>query len=447
MTKDDEPRSLAPRAASTAEAAEIELQLAADCARLAELLGFGLAIESDPRLRSGLQEALPAGARSGCVLAFGDTGPYVPFRDRLIVEGAIIAGGAVPDGTPIVRVDKALQAHTDVATAVRRGIETSGAQGQANRLVRAVHAAGHRLTGEDFHALERWAPLLAVDAYRHATHTQMLLDDTRALARSGRTDPALRRHWQRIHALSHTTLLALSASPTTWLVRMSESFEWTRWTPSFPLVRERLGRLTVRGAWAAARFGAGVVEPYLRFVRESQHPFNVFDAVLGTTAIAVASGPERRAIGAELELALRARARDAHDGNARLVFEACLRSASLALHEPDAAMEWTPRRGRGVAAALGIREQAEDDGLARFLALDDEGDGAEIDARGYLSAIVATPTIVAGSAELFFASTSRERSAMRDWKIESTMRLLKRSGRLRLCSCGSGKPSAECCAN
>lgn len=185
-------------------------------------------------------------------------------------------------------------------------------------------------------------------------------------------------------------MLATSAEPTSWLAEMSRSFAWRVWTPSFPLVRERILRLVVRGGWAAARFGADVVAPY--FARLSTGlPMHAFDAVLGLVAIATVTPSDRAAIATELSSVLAQRAREAHPA----VFEALARSARLALDEPADAHRHLLADGTPVSEA----------GLAA--AVDSDADGAVFDADGYFPAILAMAGLAGAPAHVWFATRER----------------------------------------
>ncbi|HEY0253016.1 MAG TPA: hypothetical protein VGC41_15880, partial [Kofleriaceae bacterium] len=148
--------------------------------------------------------------------------------------------------------------------------------------------------------------------------------------------------------------------------------------PSFPLVRERIMRLAVRGGWVAARFGVGVIAPYLGRIARGQ-ALHAFDAALALVAIATAAD-ERVAIASELGRALAART-DERDG---AHFAAIARSARFALLEPDAAMRHVAGRTSVLAA----------------VATDDES--AELDDAGYFRAILAMAALARVPASALF---------------------------------------------
>lgn len=226
------------------------------------------------------------------------------------------------------------------------------------------------------------------------------------------------------------------------------AFEWQTWTPSFPLVRERVHRLAMRGAWTAARFGTPVVDRYLRVVMEGRQPLHCFDAVLGITAIALASPRDSSAIIRRVERALRSRIANATDANDRLIAEACLRSVHVAINEPSTAEDRTLLRGRRRASLAARDSKAAPREMALFLALDDEADCAEIDDDGLFPAILALPSITGASPELFFGTAAtRPGGSDTTWTAARARAVLERSSGPMLCSCGSGRLAQECRAN
>ena len=72
-------------------------------------------------------------------------------------------------------------------------------------------------------------------------------------------------------------------------------FDWINWTPTFTLLRERTVWLAACAARSAAAFGEPVVERYLSPLGRASHPFKIFDALFGLTAIALGNlGLSRR---------------------------------------------------------------------------------------------------------------------------------------------------------
>ncbi len=407
-----------------AEVAEVEARLAACSERIVELLAFGLALEKDRPLQQAIESVAP---REPCALALGDRGPFLEFADGGVIGTGTIAG--LPPPVPVtLDVGEVLREQPALAEIVRTRLRVSGVQDQAARLVSALLSMAHGLSANDFRAVQRWAPLLATEAYRYVAFSQMLRDATRALLRHRASDRSLRWYWEHVHALSHMTLLATSAEPTAWLLDMAKSFEWHTWTPSFPLVRERMFRLSLRGAWVAARFGPDLADRYLRAIHDAPHPLHTFDAVLGITAVAVATPGDTTPILRGLVGALGRRLEHPTDESDRLVSEACERSVELVVSHPELAARMTMKRGLARSSALGSRVDPEAQRLALFLAVDDECDCGEIDADAFMPAILALPTVVTAPAHDFFATSAAERTAAGKWTVARARVVLERTG-------------------
>jgi hypothetical protein len=417
-------------------------KLARTFERMTQWLELALALESDEPLRAAVRLVAPEGA---CALALAEGGPYLCFAEGK-VEGAGSLRGEEPPLATTFDVAQAIAENPTFGAVVKSRLKVSGARAEAERLVRALQGGADHLSVDDFNAALHWASLLAVDAYLHTSLTQMLLDQTRPLVRSKPTEGILRWHWGQIHALSHWTLLATSAEPTAWLSTMAKSFEWETWTPSFPLVRERVLRLAVRGAWAAARFGPSVIEPYLRFIVDAPHLLRTFDAVLGATAIALGSWTDRARLKRAIERALEKRTARAVDENERWVLRACGRSVAVAMEDPRLAEQMTLTRGLVQASVRRVRDDANVRKLALSLALDDDIDGAEIDDEGYMPAIIALPGVVSAPASIFFPApgTASRQTGEHAARLRGVP---ERTLGSALCSCGSGRPARECCAN
>jgi hypothetical protein len=206
---------------------------------------------------------------------------------------------------------------------------------------------------------------------------------------------------------------------------MAHSFVWKNWTPSYPLVRERILRLAVRGAWTAARFGPSVIDRYLATLTGGPL-LRVFDGILGLVSLAIVFEHERDAIHRSLSLALKRRGR--RNGNDALVLEALRRSSDCVLATPDEAEARVVRRGRRIlGSSLDV-----DDEAAHFVAIDDDIDCAEIDDDGYSPAILAMGSWARRPASAFFATT--QSSYKRPWTAERTLDVLCRTGKSSLSS-------------
>jgi hypothetical protein len=424
------------------EIANAEALLHSCLERLAETLALALGLERDRLLRGAVGGAVPPGP---CLLALESDGSFLGYASgELTDKGTLVGEGAPP--APVVDLRQALRESPALAKTARVRLRESGAQSEAKRLLGALQRDAHNYSADDFFELSRWAPLLARQAYLHTAATQMLIDRTRNFVRERPSEKGLRERWNLMHALSHSTLLATSAGPTTWLAEMADTFAWEMWTPSFPLVRERVTRLAMRGAWAAARFGTPVVDRYLRVVVEGRQPLHRFDAVLGATAIALASPRDGSVILRRLERALRSRIAKANDAHDRFLTEACLRSVHVAINEPSAAEDRTLLRGRRLAGLAASDSTAMPRETALFLALDDEADCATIDEHGVFPAILALPSAVGASPQLFFGTAAtRQCGPDPTWTAARARAVLDRSNGLTPCSCGGGRPAHGSC--
>ena len=150
----------------------------------------------------------------------------------------------------------------------------------------------------DISALILWRPLIERAAYLVATRAGTVLDERRQrLLRSDRRHVSyLAGYWTLAHAAAHATVVACNIEARPWLVEMSRTFTWSRWTPTFGLNRDRTVWLTTCGAHAAAAFGPDMIDPYLAILGAARHPFTSFDALLGLLAIAESSPSVAREI-------------------------------------------------------------------------------------------------------------------------------------------------------
>jgi hypothetical protein len=360
----------------------LERDLAIGRRNLEGVLASALAIERDAHLRAAIGAANPNGPTA---IALAERGPFVVVEHGQVTSSTML--GADPPGIDAVL---SLPDALDLAPGARASFEAAlRATGpEAARAIAEISEGAERYPERAFTELQRWAPLLAMHAYRQSVTIQSIFDLERGRARSAATVDELRGYRERVHLLGHLTLLATSAEPAGWLAEMSRAFTWRVWTPSFPLVRERIQRLAVRGGWAAARFGAGVIEPYFARLATGQ-PMHAFDAALGIVAIASTRSDLRAQIAEELTAILAVRSREA-DGE---LYQALSRSARLALESPEVAA----RQLVGGVAQITARRIAE--------AVDTDEDPATLDDDGYYRAILAAAGLAGAPAQVFFATT------------------------------------------
>jgi hypothetical protein len=386
------------------ELERVEADLVTGEQTLALLVTSVLALQRDARLREQFGNVRTA-------IALGEFGPYV------IVERGVIVGSALgvlaPD-EPVTTIEEALAAAPWLIEEFQTSLRHTSLE--ASRTISTIATGAETVSRAAFGKLERWAPLLAMHAYRHTVSIQSIFDLTRTELRSTTNPDRLRRYWERAHLLGHLTVLAASTPSRDWLVEMSHSFAWRTWTPSFPLVRERILRLAVRGGWAGARFGVSVIAPYLQRLALGR-PLHVFDAALALVSLATAFESERDPIAAELFPILRDHEDAADDPDVREAFAAMTRSARLVLDSPrratQLAIERRPLAGSGdrVEQLLG--------------AVDTDDDAGTIDDHGMYPAILAMAELATIEASQFFA----EQPAPSRWRPDRARRVLERTSR------------------
>jgi hypothetical protein len=363
----------------TIEAVHAETELDAEFGngqeRIVGLLALAMTIQRDAALRSTISAGYDHVA-----IALEDNGPYV-VAERGKVVGAAMSG-TIFDDVAVVDLRAAVEASAVTNTAFQRVYRS--ARAEAERAFIAMRASADGYTREPFAKLLRWAPLLAPDAYRQAAVLQSMSDVERPRLLGHARPTALHDYWMNVHLLGQLTLLATAAEPTAWLAEMANAFPWRVWTPSFALVRERISRLAVRGAWSSARFGVSTVDRYLANL-DAPQLLRVFDAVIALVAIASAHDRDHDAITRELVARLDRR------GGAELDI-ALSRSARLALEAPDEAESLVVGR---VAPDLDARFEA----LAR--AVDSDTDAAEHDRSGYFRVILAMPLLAVAPPSVF----------------------------------------------
>lgn len=230
-------------------------------------------------------------------------------------------------------------------------------------------APGALPSREQYDRLERWAPLIEAPAYRFCARALGELDSWRGSALveaqediSDR-DTVIERYYALIHTVAHLTLLCSSQGATPWLYDMGKSLTCNEWTPTFPLARERTLWLAAAAARSAIAFGADVVDRYVDVLVSATDVTQLFDALLGLTAIGLSDRNVRDRIADHIAAEENATLR-------RLMFrtefvEAAYRSATgcLSLREDDAAtdndlmarLSWRPASLRGLGTPQAFR--------------------------------------------------------------------------------------------
>ena len=343
-------------------------------------------------------------------VSLGHGGPYLLVKENTPCEA--LMGGPPPRVEKVVDLTE-LRTTPPLIETYSAAYEPALLAAKHSISTLAVRADG--VSARAFEEVARWAPILGVRAYRQALLIQMAFDEMRRRLLDAPSALSLRRYWERVHLLSHLTLLGVLPEPRGWLSEMAQSFSWQNWTPSFPLVRERMLRLAVRGAWASARFGASLAEPYLKTL-ETGPLLRAFDGVLGLVSIALLSPQECRPIHRAIAKALKRRRRARIDDS--IVMDALLRSADCALERPDEAARRTSLRAHARA------QDAEPVGARPpFDAIDDDVDAAEIDQDGFCPAILAMGTFASAPAGALF----RDHTGAIEWTPERALNALKRT--------------------
>ena len=260
---------------------------AIDIADLVSTVSIALAIEEDAELRAALRAAAGPAPVQGLVvelprvpaaLEFGPGGALRPLRTWEQV-GAVRLEVLMGGHSQLRALAEAAIARTEVA-----------AQG----LLTGFLVPGSLPTRATFEAVYRWGPLLETPAYRFVARASSTLDAWRDAARRDAAagvvaqQSVIAYYAALSHSMAHLCLLTSEVGAGPWLADMAQSFEWIRWTPSFPLVRERTVWLAAAAAKSAAAFGPDVVDRYLRVVVDSRHAYKMFDALFGLAAIALA---------------------------------------------------------------------------------------------------------------------------------------------------------------
>lgn len=351
---------------------------------IARVLAVALAMGADRRLNETLRglSGAPAGA------AFAVSQPN--GSGWLTVEAnRVVAGRHRPQGFALVE-EPALRAHgPSIARTMADALSRSTALADAAKLVRPLLGPAEVPSRQEFAALLPWAPALEQIAYKTAASIAVTLDLLRPYIlhsiRAGEPigPELLRQYWQRMHAAAQFFLLASDRAAGPWLGELAGQFNWLNWTPTFTLLRERTTWLAACAARSAAAFGEPVVQPYLSTLGKAVHPFKVFDALFGLTAIALGNPGLARSIAGEIRL-LRRLADDVSSSAALQIYD-----DALDLIEGTA--DWAGSEA-GEIAALGWKAGSSA-GLATKAAL--RTDPAIITQSGHLLGFIVLPVVLA----------------------------------------------------
>jgi hypothetical protein len=262
--------------------------IAADHAEMVNTLAITLAIESDRSLRVQLQKLARASDgqsfmvsqfRSHAWLKLGNDRRITVHRERV-------------DGLKTVDLALALGSNPDLTDTLQHTLSRT-ALATASELLDPVWEMDGMPSREQYAVLRQWSPLLDQLAYKSGARILNLIDSLRPeiiehlSAGTQGTDPRLSAYWSGLHVVAHLTLLASEPEARPWLNDMASQFRWTRWTPTFPLLRERTLWLAACAARSVVAFGDPVVGQYLATLSTAEHPMKAFDALFGLVAIAL----------------------------------------------------------------------------------------------------------------------------------------------------------------
>jgi hypothetical protein len=171
--------------------------------------------------------------------------------------------------------------------------------------------------------------------------------------------------------MANLTLLAADTEARPWLADMADQFAWTRWTPTFPLLRERSVWLAACAARSAAAFGERVAGKYLAALEGARTPLKILDALFGLAAIGMSQTGAAPSILAELRVQRRAIGGRGlpHEDLAAMAYEDAISVLSgEAAAERRAVLEfaglkWRRQSPRGLATKQALRQDP-----ARFIA-------------------------------------------------------------------------------
>lgn len=300
----------------------------AEVAELVAAIAIALTLEQDARLRRDLRRSancpddqplvleLPVG--SACVQLLPD-GTMSPVR--------------MGDVRPISTLEELFVQHPSI----RKRIEEAGARVSeaARATVLPVLFPGYLPSRDEYQRLARWTPLIERLAYRFCARAWGELDSWRITAQEEAAanviwgETVLERYYALTHTVAHLTLLCSDRGARTWLAEMAQSFAWTNWTPTFPLVRERTVWLAAAAARSAGAFGSSVIDRYLDALSRARHVVKIFDALFGLVAIAHCDESETERIASQISFEWRASAdRDLVGGE---LVDIAFRSADSAL--------------------------------------------------------------------------------------------------------------------
>lgn len=179
--------------------------------------------------------------------------------------------------------------------------DDTGALAAANETARNLVVSLFQEDRLNFSRLMEWAPVIESSAHTVASRVVETLDEMRRTVHEAcvndrpEADQLASSYRRLVDALGRATFLS-SNFGSHWLSEAAASFDWTSWTPSLPLMRERDLRSAAIAARTASRLGPHVLDKYLAGLRTAQDPLIAVDALVGITAIGLRYPAERAAL-------------------------------------------------------------------------------------------------------------------------------------------------------
>lgn len=272
------------------EEARLRDELLSDADDLLGWLASSFALAEDVQLQAEVRRRAGVEASAPLMVALPETGAWI----HLDGDGAAAVRRDPIPGLRQQRFQVEGPEHAPLRQALAAAIQRSDATAWAVKLLTPIFDVAGSPARAEIAALLEWSPVLERIAYRYYAKTIALLDRVRprviaaiAAGRAG-SDPDALAYWSGLHVASHLCLIAAGAEARPWLSAIAAQSDWTAWTPSLPLVRERTLWLAAVAAKSASAFGEAATPIYLSALDQADHPLKVFDALMGLMAIALA---------------------------------------------------------------------------------------------------------------------------------------------------------------
>jgi hypothetical protein len=313
---------------------EMMALIAEDYVGMVRTLAIAYAIERDPTLQEHLR--ILAGVSTGQPFLVSQLGLCAWLQ---LGNGPGLRIHRAPlDGLATIDFDLALASHPHVQDALRRALSQTAARSYASERLEAICGTSALPSRTQFAMLRPWSPLLEQLAYKAGARIMALLDMQRpeilqTLATgTPASNPPVEVYWSVLHDMAHLILFAAEEEAQSWLVDLASQLTWTRWTPTFALLRERTVWLAACAARSAIAFGEPVVGDYIIALSAAKHPMKAFDALFGLVAIALAHQGAAPAILMEVRSLKKAlvNQRLAHADYFRLAYDDAIRTIAEA---------------------------------------------------------------------------------------------------------------------